>query len=357
MDTTTIATLEYTIERLGTALAPSGDASESEGVLNPASARTRDGVLLVYPRCVAPRNVSRVGLVEASGDPATPTFDRLGFALEPLTADELRTAPGGYGCEDARVTFVPALDCYVMGYTAFGPAGPRIAFAVSPDGYVWERLGLVDFSGTGRENGDDKDCAIFPEPVLSPNGVRSIAYYHRPMKHFTSPDGRAAAQLALEAPHAEREHTRIAYVPLDAVLADRRALLVPTESVTVLETSDVWGAVKNGGGTPPVRIAEGWFSLFHGVDTIVRDDGSLLGLKYRAGIVIHDAERPHLVRYRSPAPVLSPETPDETEGTVANVVFPTAIDRRPGAAERDFDVYYGMADSRIGRARIVLAPG
>jgi predicted GH43/DUF377 family glycosyl hydrolase len=47
--------------------------------------------------------------------------------------------------------------------------------------------------------------------------------------------------------------------------------------------------------------------------------------------------------------------PQERDGTVANVVFPTGIDRRDdvGTADR-FDVYYGMADSRIGVARLDL---
>jgi predicted GH43/DUF377 family glycosyl hydrolase len=40
-------------------------------------------------------------------------------------------------------------------------------------------------------------------------------------------------------------------------------------------------------------------------------------------------------------------------GTVANVVFPTAIDRRDDLGMPDrFDVYYGMADNRIGVARL-----
>ena len=38
---------------------------------------------------------------------------------------------------------------------------------------------------------------------------------------------------------------------------------------------------------------------------------------------------------------------------VANVVFPTAIDRRDDLGTPDrFDVYYGMADNRIGVARL-----
>jgi predicted GH43/DUF377 family glycosyl hydrolase len=45
--------------------------------------------------------------------------------------------------------------------------------------------------------------------------------------------------------------------------------------------------------------------------------------------------------------------PQERDGTIANVVFPTGIDRRDGLGSPDrFDVYYGMADSRIGVARL-----
>jgi hypothetical protein len=50
---------------------------------------------------------------------------------------------------------------------------------------------------------------------------------------------------------------------------------------------------------------------------------------------------------------LTPESPQELRGTIANVVFPTGIDRRDDLGTPDrFDVYYGMADSRIGVARL-----
>jgi predicted GH43/DUF377 family glycosyl hydrolase len=354
LKTWTIDSLGANVERLGIALSPNGGTTELEGVLNPALTRSRDGALLMYPRCVAEGNVSRIGLLEASGSQDDPSFERLGFALEPREPFEVRTVAGGYGCEDPRVTFIPVIDAYVMASTAFGPDGPRIAFALSRDAYVWERLGLADFSAPGLPNGDDKDAAFFPEPVLSPAGVMSLAFYHRPMLHFVAPDGRAAAALAMERPPRERECTRIAYVPLDAVLRDPSNLLKVVESVLVLECGPQWGLVKNGAGTNPLRIAEGWLSFFHGVDLRTSEAGAVTGLEYQGGIVIHDAERPHIVRYRSPAPFLRPETADERRGAVANVVFPTGIDVGPGPGPRDFDVYYGMADSRIGRVRVVL---
>ncbi len=349
-----LASLETHVTRLGVVLEPSGDPSETEGVLNPASTRTREGTLLLYPRLVARGNTSRIGLVEAGGHADMPVFRRLGIALEPSEPYELRTERGGFGCEDPRVTFVPVLDAFVMCYTAFGPAGPRIALALSDDGYAWSRLGLVDFSASGLPCGDDKDGAFFPEPVISPRGVPSLAFYHRPMLHVQAADRCAAVPIILDMPARERESTRIAYVPLEPVLRDRANLLRVTESVLVLEPAHDWGRIKTGCGTPPVRIEEGWVSFFHGVDGLYDAVGKCSGMRYCAGLVVHDLQRPHIVRYRSPEPVFVPETVDERRGMVNNVVFPTGIDVRPDADPREFDIYYGMADSRIGRIAVRL---
>jgi predicted GH43/DUF377 family glycosyl hydrolase len=349
---TALARFDATVRRLGTVLEPDGDPQEAEGVLNPACARARSGELLLYPRCVAEGNVSRVGLFRNTGAGGNVHFERLGYALEPSEPYELRApGTGGMGCEDPRVTFMPVLDRYMMAYTAFGPVGPRMAFAQSKDGYTWERMGLVDWAAHGLPEGDDKDGIFFPEPVRSPSGVLSLAFYHRPMKKLSTMNGHAAIPMLLSLPPTDRECTRIAYVPLESVLADIGNLLKPTESTLVIAPDGPWGRLKTGGGTPPVRIEEGWFSLYHAVDAV--DTGDRWAMVYSAGIVIHDIEQPHIVRYRSAQPVLTPEHPDELRGVVNNVVFPTGIDV---IGERTFDIYYGMADSRIGRASIDLPP-
>lgn len=52
-------------------------------------------------------------------------------------------------------------------------------------------------------------------------------------------------------------------------------------------------------------------------------------------------------------PELTPQLPKERHGVVAKVVFPTGIDRRDDLGKpARFDVYYGMADARIGVARL-----
>jgi predicted GH43/DUF377 family glycosyl hydrolase len=343
--------LPVRVERLGMILQPNGDPSEAEGTLNPASARDREGALLLYPRDVAKGNISRVGLVKNESRDGF-DFKRMGFALEPSAPYELRPHPG-FGAEDPRVTYVPALDRYVMAYTAFGPQGPRIAIALSKDAYAWERLGLLRFEQPGMHIGDDKDAAFFPEPVYSPSGVLSLAFYHRPMLHISAVDGRAAIPMIERMPFKDRESIRIGYVSLEPVLQDVRNLLEVAESTLVLSPNEQWGSLKIGAGTPPVRIAEGWLSLYHAVD-VIDSAGIKPKLKYSAGIVIHDLERPHVVLYRSPKPVLSPELDSETKGIVDNVVFPTGIDCRTDLGERVFDFYYGMADWAIGAARLEL---
>src|SRR4051794_11381211 len=113
-----IARAELTLhmERLGVIMQPQpGLASEAGGVLNPASARGRDGQLYLFPRLVAAGNYSRIGLARMLFDPfGVPTgVERLGAVLEPSEPYELNGLSGG-GVEDPRITFLPDLDLYVM---------------------------------------------------------------------------------------------------------------------------------------------------------------------------------------------------------------------------------------------------
>ena len=79
----------------------------------------------------------------------------------------------------------------------------------------------------------------------------------------------------------------------------------------------------------------GWMVVYHGVHELA--DPSTTGHKlcYSAGVLVLPRKHPRHIRYRSPEPVLTPDLPRERIGTVANVVFPTAIDRRDDRASRD----------------------
>jgi predicted GH43/DUF377 family glycosyl hydrolase len=111
--------------------------------------------------------------------------------------------------------------------------------------------------------------------------------------------------------------------------------------------------LKIGGGAPPVLTPQGWLIVYHGVRELAKPVNGAHHLCYSAGLTVVEKGHPQVIRYRSKDAVLTPSIPEECSGTVANVVFPSGIDRRDdlGSPER-FDVYYGMADYRIGVARL-----
>lgn len=345
----------YRLERLGIVMAPlPGEPQEVEGVLNPATARARDGVLYLFPRLVARGNFSRIGrarvLFDAGGRPSG--VERLGLVLQPDEAWERNTVTAGV--EDPRITFIERLNVYVMAYAAYGPLGPRIGLAVSSDSISWKRLGPVSFDYDPTLRTDlnlysNKDAMFFPEPVPGPDGRAAYAMLHRPMWNVSwiGPDG----DPLLPAGVADRRHSIwVSFVPADAVDRDVRALTRLGRHRQVARPEQPWEATKIGGGTPPVRVPEGWLIIHHGVTAGPNPElGTRNPVRYVAGAMILDPADVSRVTSRSQAPLLEPELVEEREGTVGNVVFPTAIDLRESG---EADVYYGMADSRIGAARL-----
>jgi hypothetical protein len=162
-----------------------GVRSEAEGVLNPASATTPDGAVWLLPRLVGPGNESRIGLARVVVENGVPVgTEPTAIVLEPEAHWEM--AADHAGVEDPRVTRVPSLDIWVMCYVAFGPVGLRLALAVSRDVHYWQRLGPVHFAydpAAAVDLGvlDNKDGALFPEPVPGPDGRPSYALLHRPV--------------------------------------------------------------------------------------------------------------------------------------------------------------------------------
>ncbi len=344
------------LQRLGQIM--EGDPTnpdEALGVLNPACARDRAGALLLYPRVVGVGNYSRVGLARVRFDGDRPVgAERLGYALEP---DELfERNHDTAGVEDPRVTFIPMLDRYVMAYAAFGPLGPRAALAISEDGYRWRRLGEAKFAYDARYQTDfdlypNKDIALFPEPVLDPHGRPALAMLHRPDfdVDWWSDAPRQVQPVGIG---ETRPSIWLSYAPLDAIRAAEHNLLFWFDHHQLMVPEQPWESIKLGGGPPPLLTPLGWLFLYHGVGPTILKDGSRgPRATYAAGAVILDRDDPRRILYRAPEPILTPEHIAERKGVVSNVVFPTALDPRGGG---QVDVYYGMADARIGAARLVV---
>jgi predicted GH43/DUF377 family glycosyl hydrolase len=333
-----------------------GNPHEIEGVLNPAAVRGPDGELYLFPRLVAKGNYSRIGIARvrfnAAGDPAG--VERLGIALEPEANYELRPNGAG-GCEDPRITFVEPLQVYIMTYTAFSAQGPRIALAASEDLFRWQRLGLATFGVYhGIEIGgvDDKDASLFPVAIPNPSGKPELAMLHRPLFPGTRPEETACCPRSREV-DLDRESIWISYCRMALEGREPNRLGRFACHHRLAAPVSPWERLKIGGGTPPVLTRHGWLIIYHGVSEMVKPGNAGPQLCYSAGAMVLSKEHPQIILYRSQEPVLTPLLPEERSGTMANVVFPTGIDRRDdlGAPDR-FDVYYGMADQRIGVARL-----
>jgi predicted GH43/DUF377 family glycosyl hydrolase len=356
----------FQLQRLGMLMEPEpGNPQEIEGVLNPAATRGTDGKLYLFPRLVAKGNYSRIGIARVifneTGDPSG--VERLGIALEP-EADYERRSDGSGGCEDPRITFVKPLGHYVMTYTALSSNGPRIALAISEDLFHWQRLGLATFEpydGIEFDGIDNKDASIFPVAVPDPSGQPALALLHRPLFPGTRPEEKAS-DPASGVTDLDRESIWISYRSMVIKGRDPCHLCHFTSHHRLAAPVAPWERLKIGGGTPPILTRHGWLVIYHGVSEMAEPGNDGHELCYSAGVMVLSKEHPHVIRYRSPEPVLTPVLPQERRGTIPNVVFPTGIDRRDDLGSPDrFDVYYGMADKRIGVARLdvpnFLPPG
>lgn len=349
----------FQLQRLGQIMEPEpGNPFEVEGVMNPGAARGPDGHLYLFPRLVAKGNYSRIGIARVkfnqAGDPCG--VERLGIALEP-EADYEKRPDGSGGCEDPRITFVEPVQHYVMTYTAHSPLGPRIAFAISEDSFHWKRRGLATFApyqGIDFVNVDNKDACLFPVAIPNHVGEMEMALLHRPLFPGTRPEETAGHDEPREV-DLDHESIWISYCPMPVENAKphRRGLFDSHHRLAAPVSS--WSRLKIGAGTPPVLTRHGWLILYHGVSKMPGTESGGRHLRYSAGVMMLEKEHPRKIRYRSAEPVLTPTLPQERCGTIADVVFPTGIDRRDDLGTPDrFDVYYGMADDRIGVARLDL---
>jgi predicted GH43/DUF377 family glycosyl hydrolase len=347
----------FELQRLGQIMKPEpGNPMEVEGVLNPAAVRGPDGELYLFPRYVAKGNYSRIGIARVKfnkdGDPNS--VERLGIALEPEADYELR--PNGGGCEDPRVMYMERLQCYVMTYTAHSSVGPRIALAMSDDLFHWKRLGLATFAkydDIDFVNVDNKDASLFPVAIPNHAGKMQMAILHRPLFPGTTPEEtvRMGKKRLLDLDH---ESIWISYCPVSVDGLKPNQIGLFNSHHRLATPVSPWERLKIGGGTPPILTKHGWLIIYHGVSDLA-EGKEKHQLCYSAGVMILSEKHPRMIQYRSEKPVLTPELLSERSGIIDNVVFPTGIDRRDDLGQSNrFDVYYGMADSRIGVARLDL---
>ena len=109
-----------------------------------------------------------------------------------------------------------------------------------------------------------------------------------------------------------------------------------------------WEDNRIGGSTTPIRTAEGWLVLYHGVQ---EENPSIRHVIYRVGALLLDSDDPAKVIARTPVPLMEPEHYYERFGLyIPDVIFPTGNVVVDGLLH----VYYGVCDTAIALATVPL---
>ena len=95
--------------------------------------------------------------------------------------------------------------------------------------------------------------------------------------------------------------------------------------------------VKNGLGPAPIKTANGWLHLAHGVRN------TAAGLRYVLYLMLAELERPWVITHRPAGYFLAPQG-EERVGDVSNVVFSNGWVARPNGQVL---IYYASSDTRL----------
>jgi len=186
-------------------------------------------------------------------------------------------------------------------------AEAQCGIARTKDLVTWERLSdLVTYSGQQR------NVVLHPEFVDG-----KYAMYTRPQDGFISVGSGGGVGWGLS---ESMENAEIK----EEVIVDGK------EYHTIKE-------IKNGQGPAPIKTAQGWLHLAHGVRN------TAAGLRYVLYVFMTELQRPWVVSHRPGGHFIAPQG-DERIGDVSNVVFSN------GWVRNDNDevfIYYASSDTRM----------
>ena len=291
-----------------------GVLHDVSSVFNPGAISTEDGVSLVLR--VQTRGRETVWMRAASADGAR-------FVVEPRVIEVEGLDQVGervYHAYDARLTRIEDEVYAVFACDTDGAC--RLAVARTRD---LEHFELVSYD-TAK---DARNGVLFPARI----GGRYLRL-ERPNQQAL-PEGVTSG---------DRIH-----------LAASDDLVLWQDAGPVMEGRLHYWDERIGSGPPPIRVAEGWLHVYHGIATHFAAANL-----YQAGVVILDADDPSRVLARSRENVLEPREPYEQIGQVPGVVFPTGWTvegvytdevAEPQARVR---LYYGAADTCVGLAETTV---
>lgn len=299
-------------------LLPGTSPWTAEAVLNPAAIKLGGRTHLIY-RAIGMDGVSRLGYASS---PDGIVFDKLlpypvYVARRPhnVSLDRRRYSPVMYpsggswgGCEDPRMVVIA--DTVYVTFNMFDNWTLRVAVISMPvEDFLANRFDAWEGPFFLSHSGRDKNWVLFPELF----------------------DGKFAVLHSLYG--EDESHVRIEYTD-DLTTLKNRDFFSPDPQKQ--PNKDIaWHYRMRSAGPPPVRTDRGWLLFYHAMDPKEPN-------RYKLGAMLLDKDDPTKIRYRSAAPVLSPDAHYENHGK-PGIVY------AGGAVVRDgtLYVYYGGADKVV----------
>jgi 4-O-beta-D-mannosyl-D-glucose phosphorylase len=186
-------------------------------------------------------------------------------------------------------------------------AEAQCGIARTKDLVTWERLpDLVTYSGQQR------NVVLHPEFIDGKYGL-----YTRPQDGFISVGAGGGVGWGL--------------------VDDMTKAEVKSEIIVDGKVYHTIKEVKNGQGPAPIKTAEGWLNLAHGVRN------TAAGLRYVLYMFMTELERPWVVTHRPAGHFIAPHG-EERVGDVSNVVFSNGWIVNDN---QDIFIYYASSDTRM----------
>lgn len=278
----------------------------ANSVFNPGAVVTADGDVVLLIRVEDRCGLSAIHVARSADG-------RTGWRVDeaPLLAPEPDQLTARWGYEDARVSWVPELDQFVITCTAYGPPGPCVLLATTSNFESLEERRVI-------LPPEDKNAALLPRRI----------------------DG---TWLLLHRPVARGKDIWIS-------CSDDLWGWGRPRPVLLRRDGGWWDGARLGIGPPPIETDRGWLLLYHGVRL------TMSGAIYRMGAALLDRDEPWRVTHRTDDWLLGPSEPYERVGDVPNVVFPCGVIQAGNESDGDqvLHLYYGAADTTVCRASAPL---
>jgi len=226
--------------------------------------------------------------------------DGVHFKVDPKPALFPDQPHEAFGLEDPRITRLD--DTYYVVYKSVEPNGIAQCLASTRDFVWWEKHGMIFCP-------ENMDAMLFPARIRG-----SYAALHRPMPRYMGAPNMWAAYSD------------------DLIHWGRHKLLLTC-------TTGTWEGGRIGGGAVPFLTDKGWLEIYH---------AATQGERYCLGALLLDAEYPEKVLAKSPAPIIQPEAPYETNGFKPNVIFTCGAITKGDTVT----IYYGACDETVCAASL-----